>query len=82
MQDDDWMLPRRLHSEKMAESNEQSRTNLRIDPEFLRQRKSRKQGLAATVLPPVDSGDNPWSEFDRNLGARPDRHRGRAFVVR
>lgn len=67
MQDDDWMLPRRLHSEKMAESNEQSRTNLRIDPEFLRQRKSRKQGLAATVLPPVDSGDNPWSEFDRNL---------------
>jgi hypothetical protein len=77
MQDDDWMISRRLHSpgavaaEQLSEDN-----NLSIDTEFLRKRELRKSALQPQPTTPI-AADNPWSDIDRSIArdipAFPDR---------
>jgi hypothetical protein len=67
--DDDILIPRRLHSEACGPSSNQNVANLSIDPEMLERRHKRKQALK-----PQPSGgsvnEKPWVDFDRGLAAR------------
>jgi hypothetical protein len=58
MQDDDWMVPRRFHTPQAAESDEPFEApNMRVDPEFLRQRELRKhEGVGAASEMTCDCG--------------------------
>ena len=64
MENDDWMIPRRLHAAQPEEIHEQLKKQaFTIDPQFLRQRELRKQRLSPQ---PSRKGD-PWLDFDRSI---------------
>jgi hypothetical protein len=64
MNDDDWMVPRHLHTGEAEEPDEQPASGtLRIDPQFLRQRALRKQRLS----PQPKSAGEPWLHLDRSM---------------
>jgi hypothetical protein len=62
MENDDWMIPRRLHAAQ-AEDEQLKKQAFTIDPEFLRRRELRKQRLSPH---PSRKGD-PWLDFDRSI---------------
>jgi hypothetical protein len=77
MQDDDWMVPRRLHFSGTAGPEQISEGNdLSIDTEFLRKRELRKLALQPQPTTPI-AENNPWADLDRSIAralpAFPDR---------
>ena len=70
MQENDWMIPRRLHTQSAEEHeprpNPQSIT---IDPEFLQRRAQRLQTLP--MGPSNTSEDEPWGYIDRRMASIP-----------
>ncbi|HMJ27150.1 MAG TPA: hypothetical protein VK512_00330 [Xanthobacteraceae bacterium] len=64
MQDDDWMVPRRLHTGQAEEVDERPKAqNLKIDPQFLRRRELRRQSLSPQPKGPA----KPWLDVDRSI---------------
>ena len=66
MQDNDWMIPRLLHT-RSAEEHEPrpNGQSVTIDPEFLQRRAQRMQTLP--VGPSNTLEDEPWAYIDRRL---------------
>jgi len=63
--DDDWMIPRHLHSAEGGASEEHSGGQIKIDPKFLRQRQLRKERLVQH--PAGRTAEELLSDFDRSI---------------
>jgi hypothetical protein len=65
MQDDDWMLPRRLHVSQGEGPDTPTGEGVSIDPQFLQRRALRKRRLG--LFPTKNNDERPWSDFDRSI---------------
>jgi hypothetical protein len=65
MQDDDWMIPGRLHAPQQVDAHHGPEApNVGIDPQFLARRELRKQNLGQQPTSRTDA--QPWTDVDRS----------------
>ena len=70
VESDDWMIPRRLHTQSAEEHEPRPNTQcVTIDPEFLQRRAQRLQTVP--VGPSNTLADEPWAYIDQRMASTP-----------